>query len=132
MAFPFLDASLLAMDDLRAAAAGGALVDAVAGFLVFRHAERFDLAIGGGELATERDRADHALAGLPARRALRELGLGQLLKDFKTTLAAVAMPGARGVFVERHAPILSEIRVCRGPRRRGGRGWWRDRRRAFR
>src|SRR5579871_1006487 len=102
------DGGSLAVDDGRAFLADGALVDAVAGLDVLRHAELLDPAVGGRVLAAERRRAHHALAGLVAGRAVRELFVGELLVNLEAAVALVAAARNGSVIVERHPAILNQ------------------------
>src|SRR3972149_1285157 len=76
-----------ALDHLGAAAARGALVDAVAGFLVLGQAELLHFAVAHGVLAAEGRLADQALDRLAAAGATPELGLGEALHDLEAALA---------------------------------------------
>src|SRR5581483_218916 len=108
MASPrFSDCVFLAVDDLRAAGADGALVDAVAALHVLRHPELLHLAVGGRE-ALQRGGADDALDRLAALGAGGELVVAHLLVDLEAALALVAAARDRGVFVDRHAAILRQ------------------------
>src|SRR4051812_39125360 len=72
--------ALTAIERLRAARAHGALVLAIADFLVLREARLLDLRVGHRVLAADRHGHDASLARLAAGRARGELVIGHALE----------------------------------------------------